>query len=197
MKKTSIYFVTLLILFSCTLISERNISSIGYDLHKSNNSFSELYSAIDALEKPMTAQRTLLKFEKVTGGLTCSKTSNQLRGLSFHCSLNSKSTSHNEIYASLKVNEVALPSNRMTFIFVKQVAGLTCKKTNIIGQEPTFNCILHSNTAHKCVSFTEMCKATFCTGGHQLINQETQEVVDQFRHYDYGENTKEHCQSFL
>jgi hypothetical protein len=46
-----------------------------------------VYSALNIEEKPLTADRTQLKYEKSVGGISCVKTNNIRMGESFSCSV--------------------------------------------------------------------------------------------------------------
>ena len=106
-----ILLVSLSFLTNCTSghkQGDRNISSLVND-----NGFSDLYLALGAPEKVLPAQRSILRYEKVIGTLTCSRTSYQHLSDQYKCVIKDKAISHRDIYNSLEIEEIALPSDRM------------------------------------------------------------------------------------
>lgn len=101
-----------------------------------------LYSALDVEEKIVHTKRTTLKYEKTVGGLTCIKTNVIRQGDNFNCSFTLNAYDSEALYNALDVEETPVSADRMTLIYQKFAAPLTCTKTNVIQEGDSFSCSL-------------------------------------------------------
>jgi len=101
----------------------------------------ELYTALNVEETAVDAPRTELVYQKAVGGITCKKTVLLTEEIKFACEVDTKALNSAKIYASLAVEEVALPSNRLILKFSKTSGAVTCEKVSKLGSKNRYSCV--------------------------------------------------------
>ena len=88
----------------------------------------EIYNALDVEEKPLSAPRIELKYQKMVGGIICVKRNHMLEGISFACTVSMDLFNSEEVYNALNVRETSVPAATFTD-YVKSVDNLTCTRS--------------------------------------------------------------------